>query len=81
MREEGRGKRLAWLFRQECETCVSTLFVMRYDGRRSVSSSLRVELAAEVNRIRAENEQIKAQMAEILRKLSLSDNVNKSAVR
>ena len=57
-------------------------------GQNFAPNASNAELAAEVNRLRAENEQIKAengqikaQMAEILRKLSLSENVNKSAVR
>ena len=48
-------------------------------GQNFAPNASNAELAAEVNRLRAENEQIKAQMAEILRKLSLSENVNKSA--
>jgi trimeric autotransporter adhesin len=48
-------------------------------GQNFAPNASNAELAAEVNRLRVENEQIKAQMTEILRKLSLSETVNKSA--
>ena len=54
-------------------------FKLGQRGQNFAPNASNAELAAEVNRLRAENEQIKAQMAEILRKLSLSENVNKSA--